>query len=188
MRASEETEQWSDSWGYICDDSDSSTHKRARTGAHTHSGACGQRAALTLEMLTFRWKKHPWINRFQLERRKAVEGSLHLPSPCSFLQALPVPDRRPPLPSLSFPLEKKGQDPDSREALKESGSVSYSEICRAISSILPVEKEKPDPFLAQSLIYSREGHWRSAQGSPSTPQSSRIGALSHTELVSHGHT
>ena len=59
VRASEETEQWSDSWGYICDDSDSSTHRR-RAHRRTHTGgACGQRAALTLEMLTFRWKKAP---------------------------------------------------------------------------------------------------------------------------------
>lgn len=62
-RASTETEQWSDSWGYICDDSDSSTHRlrRAHTGAHTPQAlaAAAGRAALTLETLTFQWKKRP---------------------------------------------------------------------------------------------------------------------------------
>lgn len=56
-----------------------------------------------------------------------------------------------------------------------SGAVFRSEVCRAVSSNLLMEKEKQNPFPGRRVIYSREGNWRGAQGSPSAWQSFRKG-------------
>lgn len=190
VRASKETEQWSDSWGYICDDSDSSTHRGKRAHRRTHTrgahGRGGQRSPLKCSH--FSGKKRPMDSLLPTPgRRNAV-----LPGTSIFLPRAPPGSPRPwprpssaALPSLPFPLGKEGQEPAGREAPPVGSWVSL--LVRdsgEVSPILPVEKEKLNPSLSQRGIYFRA--IGEAHRGPSACWPSK-GALSLTEPESHSY-
>lgn len=161
VRASKETEQWSDSWGYICDDSDSGTHRGKRAHRRTHTrgahGRGGQRSPLKCSH--FSGKKRPIDSLLPTPgRRNAVlpGTSIFLPPGSSRLS----PPLAAPLLSLSplstFPFGEPGAGASwQRSPLGSWVSRPRSETCREVSPIPPVEKEKLNPSLSQKGIYFR---------------------------------
>lgn len=190
VRASKETEQWSDSWGYICDDSDSSTHKGKRAHRRTHTrgarGRGGQRSPLKCSHFSGK-KKGLWIHCSQLQ---GGGTRFYQAPPSSFpvlLQALPAPGRARPQPLSPLYLSLWGKRGRSQPAEKPPLGSWVSLLVRdsgEVSPILPVEKKKLNPSLSQRGIYFRA--IGEAHGGPSACWPSK-GAPSLTEPESHSY-